>query len=135
MLRINRAIKGVTRAIKGEKGFTLIELMVVIAIIAVLVAIAIPAYMQATDNAKRKTSQANLRTIDGALNVYYAENGAWPTSADPVVLVDEYLKAAPVNPFTQSSSTTDGYELGDTVAGTGPFRKAFDKSGEGVTYP
>lgn len=85
------------KAAKSEKGFTLIELMVVVAIIAVLVSIAIPSFINATSNAKVKTCQANLRTIDGAIQVYYAEVGSAP--ADVAALVTgTYLKEAPTEP-------------------------------------
>ena len=54
----------------SRKGFTLIELMIVILIIAILVAIAVPVYLSATAAAKRRTCQANQRTIDGAITAY-----------------------------------------------------------------
>jgi type IV pilus assembly protein PilA len=53
-------------------GFTLIELMIVILIIAILVAIAVPVMIASGSNAQRRTCQANLRTIDGAINTYDA---------------------------------------------------------------
>ena len=63
-----------------SKGFTLIELMIVILIIAILVGIAIPVYLAARRNAQKRTCQANLRTIDGAFNTYMAEAEVFPTS-------------------------------------------------------
>jgi type II secretion system protein G len=84
---------------REERGFTLIELMVVVAIIAILVAIAIPAYLNATNNAKVKTCQANLRTIDGAVNTYEAENGVTPTTQAQLMGPPAYLKAWPNEPF------------------------------------
>ncbi|HHV35934.1 MAG TPA: type II secretion system protein [Syntrophomonadaceae bacterium] len=59
---------------RNNKGFTLVELMVVLLIIGILVAIAIPIYNRTQDNAKQKTCIANLRTIDGAIAQYAAEN-------------------------------------------------------------
>ncbi|MBU4175606.1 MAG: prepilin-type N-terminal cleavage/methylation domain-containing protein [Actinobacteria bacterium] len=61
-----------------SKGFTLIELMIVILIIAILVGIAIPVYLQARRNAQKRTCQANLRTIEGAINTYYADAELYP---------------------------------------------------------
>ncbi len=52
---------------KNEKGFTLVELMVVVVIIGVLVAIAVPIYNNVTARAERGAIEANLRTIDGAI--------------------------------------------------------------------
>lgn len=84
---------------KDSKGFTLVELMVVMLIIGILVAIAIPVYNKTQDNAKLRACQSNLRTIDGAVAQYIAETGEEPTGTGDIsidFLVDEgYLKEAP----------------------------------------
>ena len=56
--------------------------MVVILIIAILVAVAVPIYINATNNAKRRTCQANLRSIDGAVQVFRATT---PTELYPIL--------------------------------------------------
>jgi type II secretion system protein G len=94
-------------ASKSESGFTLIELMVVVVIIGVLVAIAIPIFVNATSNAKQKTCQANLRTIDGAISVYYANNSGYPANIAALV-TDGELKKAPTEPFTGAYSLVGG---------------------------
>lgn len=62
------------RFFRNEKGFTLIELMVVILIIGILVAIAVPIFNNARASAQRRTCQANLRTMDGAIQTWKADN-------------------------------------------------------------
>lgn len=81
---------------KNEKGFTLVELMVVVVIIGILVAIAIPIYNEVTARANRNTVEANLRIIDGAVEMYKAELGADP--ADINALTDAYIVAVPTGP-------------------------------------
>lgn len=66
--------------LKEEKGFTLIELMVVVVIIGVLAAIAFPTINNQIDKAKGKRALAELKTMKTALDVYKAENGAYPTT-------------------------------------------------------
>ncbi len=60
------------RMFKKEEGFTLVELMVVVLIIGILVAIAIPVFNAASNNARLKTCHGNMRTIEGAVEQYLA---------------------------------------------------------------
>lgn len=53
---------------KNKKGFTLVELMIVVVIMAILVAVAVPIYNAVTKNAKEKTCAANAKTIGGQVN-------------------------------------------------------------------
>ncbi len=102
--------------LKREKGFTLIELMVVVLIIAILVAIAVPVFNIARAAAQRRTCQANLRTLDGAVQTYNADQDGWPGSiAD---LVPDYVKEAPQCPTDQQAYT---FAAGDppTITCTG----------------
>ena len=62
----------------NQKGFTLVELMVVIAILGVLAAIAIPRFNESTAKANTARIQADLRTIDSASVQYQADNGKMP---------------------------------------------------------
>ena len=79
---------------KNERGFTIMELLVVIVIIGVLAAIGVPAYNNMTKKAKTTACDANARTIHTAAGMYYAEKNVdlnvADTVADPMGL-DEYL--------------------------------------------
>lgn len=80
---------------KGNKGFTLVELMVVVVIIGVLTAIAVPVYNSATEKAKINAIAANLRIINGAISQYMADND---TSTAPVVNdLSDYIQSWPDN--------------------------------------
>lgn len=61
-----------------NKGFTLVELMIVIAIIALLAAVALPKFASATEAAKVANVQGNLANLRTSLAVYYAKNKAYP---------------------------------------------------------
>ena len=65
------------RNLRNRKGFTLIELMIVVVIIGILAAIAIPKFNQASARAKEKEADGILKQIYTLQNTYYAENGDW----------------------------------------------------------
>lgn len=65
---------------KNKKGFTLVELVVVIAILGILAGIAVPRFMDATATARGAKIIADLRTLDSAATMFYAKNGAYPAA-------------------------------------------------------
>lgn len=91
---------------KGNKGFTLVELMVVVVIIGVLTAIAVPIYNSATDKAKTNAIAANLRIINGAIAQFKANETNELESIDD--LVPKYIQTEPTGPKGVT------YELNDT---------------------
>jgi general secretion pathway protein G len=68
-----------TRKMRAKRGFTMVELLVVIIIIAVLVAIALPKYFAAIYTARVRSCQANMKIINTACQAYFAQNKEWPT--------------------------------------------------------
>ena len=68
------------RILLDERGFTFIEIMVVVAILAILAALVVPRIMGRTDDAKRTAAKVQIRNIEGALQLYKLDNGVYPTT-------------------------------------------------------
>lgn len=75
-----RAVRAVSRVLAAERGFTFIEIMVVVAILAILAALVVPRIMGRTDDAKRTAAKVQIRNIEGALQLYKLDNGVYPSS-------------------------------------------------------
>jgi len=69
------------RRIHRQEGFTLIELMIVILIIGILVGIAVPVFLAAQNNAKKKACLSNQRNFLSAADIYAADKEGYPTAA------------------------------------------------------
>ena len=80
---------------RKEEGFTLVELMVVVLIIGILVAIAIPVFNAAKSNAQTKQCIANQRTVAGQSRAYEAETGNLPADLNALE-AGNYIKDVPV---------------------------------------
>jgi prepilin-type N-terminal cleavage/methylation domain-containing protein len=105
----------VMKLFRRNEGFTLVELMVVVLIIGILVAIAVPIFNAAKANAQNKSCMANQRTIDGAIQTYFADNEDLTAVADIGDLTPDYIKVLPTDP-----GYGDAYALnaaGDAVDG------------------
>lgn len=68
------------RHLVDDRGFTFIEIMVVVAILAILAALVVPRIMGRTDDAKRTAAKVQIRNIEGALQLYKLDNGVYPTT-------------------------------------------------------
>jgi prepilin-type N-terminal cleavage/methylation domain-containing protein len=96
----------------AKKGFTLVEIMIVVAIIGIIIAIAVPAFIRARENARGRACQENLSKVDGAKEQWAIENkkagsAAVTIGSDLVVGTagTGYLKEVPVCPSNNSPYT------------------------------
>jgi general secretion pathway protein G len=87
-----------------ESGFTLVELMVVMLIIGVLAAIAIPSYVASVKNAKEAVLKEDLHVMRNAIDSYTMDKQKAPQSMDDLVQ-SGYLREIPKDPMTHSSET------------------------------
>lgn len=85
-------------------GFTLVELLVVLAIVALMLSLAMPRYLPRIDGAREKVLAENLRAVRETLAHFHGDTGRYPESLQE--LVDKrYLVALPVDPLTERSDT------------------------------
>lgn len=87
-----------------EGGFTLIELIVVLAILALLVSIAAPRYFAHVDRAKEAALKQDLSIMRDAIDKFYGDTGRYPTDLAEMVS-QRYLRSVPVDPITESAGT------------------------------
>ena len=90
--------------LKGEQGFTLIELIVVMAILALLAGLVVPRFANILADSETKANQANLDMLNNACDLYETNTGN--TVADLNELVtNDYIKSIPTNPVTGAAYT------------------------------
>jgi general secretion pathway protein G len=98
---------------KLEDGFTLIELMIVMAVILILTAIAVPAYRGAVRQADEAVLKEDLHTMRSAIDSYTADKQKAPQTLDDLVQ-EGYLREIPMDPMTHSKDTWTT-DMGDSL--------------------
>src|SRR2546425_10429577 len=88
-------------------GFTLVEIMIVVAIIGLLAAIAIPNFVKARETAQLNSIFNNLRIIEGAKDQWALESKNGTGATTDLVIISDYLKGGTVKPVVNEVYTTD----------------------------
>lgn len=88
----------------GKRGFTMIELLVTLAILGLLVALAAPRYFGNLDRAKEDVLREDLYLMRDAIDKFYSDRSRYPDKLEDLV-TERYLRKVPVDPFTQSSKS------------------------------
>jgi general secretion pathway protein G len=86
-----------------ERGFTLVELMVVLTVIALLLSIVVPNYVGRVQRAEEAVLKENLTIMRDALDKHYADAGRYPKTLDELV-TKRYLRSIPKDPLTQNNT-------------------------------
>jgi len=116
---------------KAKKGYTLLELMIVVAIVGILVSLAIPNFQHSAMKARETALKHNLFTMRTVLDQYYADRGEYPLSLE-ILVESQYLRAIPIDPMTKSTTTWDEiYEIqeegDDSPAGVYDIKSGSDE--------
>jgi prepilin-type N-terminal cleavage/methylation domain-containing protein len=101
------------------RAFSLVEIMVVVVIIGLLAAMALPAYRQVTLRSKASAVGNDLRTFSTAFITYNLQNGKWPADGDPAVIPPEMVNAL-----------TNNFALKTPMGGV--YKWNFDVSADGI---
>ncbi len=98
-----RALR-VTGEAKASVGFTLLELLVVMAIIGILAAIAVPALRDSPQKAREAALREDLFTLRSVIDQYHGDKGYYPADLQTLV-TDGYVRKIPIDPMTKSADT------------------------------
>ena len=125
----------VFRIISGKsKGFTFVEVMVVMAMVALLLTIALPRYFSGLERAKEAILHQDLMIMRDAIDHYHADKGLYPVSLNALV-TQKYLRNIPVDPITELADTWITVPLPDYSIGVYDIRSGAEGTAiDGTAY-
>ncbi len=98
---------------KNLRGFTLVELLIVIAIISILISIGLASFRRVQMQSRDRQRQADLSNMAGALEQFYGDNNQYPGALTELItnpsLAQPYLRALPVDPSTNTAYGAGNY--------------------------
>lgn len=83
---------------KNQKGFTLVEVLLVVVILGILAAVALPRFLTTRDASQRRTCQSNLSAMNAAIEEYQFMNGTWPTLVSEIATTTRFPDGTPACP-------------------------------------
>jgi general secretion pathway protein G len=109
----------------SQRGFTLVEMMIVVAIIAILVMVLVPNFVRARAQAQTASCMMNLKEIATALELYQADNDQYPTASKQALTANDpnllpYIKQVPVDPVAGPSAFYQ-YSVQNPTAGNASY--------------
>jgi type IV pilus assembly protein PilA len=144
-------LKNIRKNMQDDKGFTLIELMVVVLIIAILIAIAIPTFLGLRRRAQDRAAQSDLRNAMTAAKAFYTDDETyagfdaaqgeliepslnWDTAADPDFVTIELANAQDIT-FSRTSASGTDFCITDSSVPLGGFQAGtYGRIGGGATF-
>ncbi len=110
------------KLLKSEKGFTFIELMILVAVLGIIAALAYPYFQSMVEKTREAATRANINAIKSAISIYYGDHeGVWPTTLD-------------VNDKTPGFGFGDYLPVMPKVKVTYPTDKEHNPSGNEINY-
>lgn len=91
------------KQLRSRNGFTLIEMLVVMTLIALLLSLAVPRYFSTLDRGRGKVQLQNLATLRDAIDKFYADQGHYPEVLDDLV-AKKYLRNIPLDPVSEAAN-------------------------------
>ncbi|MCF6177849.1 MAG: type II secretion system GspH family protein [Geopsychrobacter sp.] len=92
------------KSMRNRRAFTLVELMIVMSILSILAAIAVPSYRHHQLKARETVLAEDLYQMRRSLDAYYADKGNYPETLEDLI-IGHYLRGLPRDPFTRNSDS------------------------------
>ncbi|MBP9761963.1 type II secretion system protein [Candidatus Saccharibacteria bacterium] len=116
-------------SLKNKKGFTIVELLIVIVVIGILATLVLVTFTGANQKGRNSQRQTDVNAVQSHVETFYAQHGFYPTLADlqTASFVSTYMKGLdpdalkdPKGPTTAIAATSDSDQYGYTATGTSP---------------